>query len=149
MNMNLISDVRLRWYDSSCLHVDNDRELVKIFLDSLGVTRDIASDIFEVLLIAKSDGISLTGKEIKNEIIKLRKEREVQTDKGLTDRNIQLWLKFFRELDLIDRVGNRYLFSANKKPSDVWVEKTRPLIEKSAENIHRILLELEKRYEIE
>jgi len=147
--MNQISNIRLKWYDESCLHVKDDGELVRILLDSLGVTRDVASDIFEVMLIAKSDGISLTGKEIKNEVIKLRKGRNSKNpDKGLTDRNIQLWLRFFRELDFIDRIGSRYLFSANRKPSDVWLEKTRPLIEKSADSIHKILVELEKRYEI-
>ncbi len=148
--MNLIADVRLKWYDESCLGVDENRELVRILLDSLGVTRDVALDIFEVLLMAKSDGISMTGREIKDKVIVLRKERKVKKPKkGLTDRNIQLWLRFFREIDLIERVGSRHLFSGNKKPSKVWFEKTKPnIIDKSAENIHKILLELEKRYEI-
>ena len=148
--MNLISDIRLRWYDESSLQVDDNRELVRILLDSLGVTRDVALDVFEVLLMAKSDGISMTGREIKDKVIGLRKERKVKKPKkGLTDRNIQLWLRFFREIDLIERVGSRHLFSGNKKPSKVWVERTKPnIIDKSAENIHKILLELEKRYEI-
>ena len=148
--MNLISDVRLKWYDESCLGVEENRELVRILLDSLGVTRDVALDVFEVLLMAKSDGISMTGREIKDKVIGLRKERKVKKPKkGLTDRNIQLWLRFFREIDLIERVGSRHLFSGNKKPSKVWVERTKPnIIDKSAENIHKILVELEKRYEI-
>ncbi|GAG10925.1 unnamed protein product [marine sediment metagenome] len=148
--MNLISDVRLKWYDESCLGVEENRELVRILLDSLGVTRDVALDIFEVLLMAKSDGISMTGREIKDKVIGLRKERKVKKPRnGLTDRNIQLWLRFFREIDLIERVGSRHLFSGNKKPSKVWLEKTKPnIIDKSAENIHKILLELENRYEI-
>jgi len=130
--------------------VEENRELVRILLDSLGVTRDVALDVFEVLLMAKSDGISMTGREIKDKVIGLRKERKVKKPrKGLTDRNIQLWLRFFREIDLIERVGSRHLFSGNKKPSKVWIEKTKPnIIDKSAENIHKILLELEKRYEI-
>lgn len=148
--MNLISDIRLKWYDESCLGVEENRELVRILLDSLGVTRDVALDIFEVLLMAKSDGVSITGREIKDRVIGLRKERKVKKPRnGLTDRNIQLWLRFFREIDLIERVGSRHLFSGNKKPSRVWLEKTKPnIIDKSAENIHKILLELEKRYEI-
>lgn len=148
--MNLIADVRLKWYDESCLEVEENRELVRILLDSLGVTRDVASDIFEVLLMARSDGISITGREIKDRVIGLRKERKVKKPAdGLTDRNIQLWLRFFREIDLVERVGSRHLFSGNKKPSKVWMEKTKPnIIDKSAENIHKILLELEKRYEI-
>jgi len=148
--MNLISDVRLKWYDESCLGVEENRELVRILLDSLGVTRDVASDIFEVLLMAKSDGISITSKEIKDRVIDLRNERKVKKPaEGLTDRNIQLWLRFFREIDLVERVGSRHLFSGNKKPSKVWMEKTKPnIIDKSAENIHKILLELERRYEI-
>jgi len=148
--MNLISDIRLKWYDESCLGVEENRELVRILLDSLGVTRDVALDVFEVLLMAKSDGISMTGREIKDKVIVLRKERKMKKPaKGLTDRNIQLWLRFFREIDLIERVGSRHLFSGNKKPSKVWVERTKPnIIDKSADNIHKILLELEKRYEI-
>ncbi len=148
--MNLISDIRLRWYDESYLEAE-DRELVRILLNSLGVTREVALDIFEVMLIAKSAGISSTRREIRNRVIELRKERGIENpSNGLTDRNIQLWLRFFREVDLVERIGSRYLFSGNKKPSRVWLERTKPnIIDKSAENIHKILLELERRYEIE
>ena len=149
--MKLLADINLKWYDDTALMLEDREELVKLFLDCLGVSRDVAIDMFEVLLIAKSDGISLTSREIKNEIIKLRKSRGVEDPKkGLSDRNIQIWLKFFRDLEMVERLGDRYLFKKNKIPSKVFIEKTKPeVIDKCSDFIYRLLQEIEKRYEIE
>jgi hypothetical protein len=148
--MNLLSEITLRWYDDTSLMIEERRELVELFLKSTGVTRDVAADIFEVLLLAKAKNISLTSEEIKKEIIGLRKKRGRQTDEGLTLRNIQLWLKFFRDLGMVERLGNRYMFRGNKKPSTVFMENVKPdVIDRSADYLCRLLTELEKRYRIE
>lgn len=147
--MNLLADIRLRWYDDSGLMSKDPRALIGLFLDSMGVTRDVPVDLFEVLLTAKSMGVGLTTSEIKKGIIKLRKKRKEGEGKGLSDRNIQIWLKFFRDLDLVDRIGSRYMFSGNKNPSTLFKEKTKPeIIDKSADYIYRLLREIEGSYEI-
>jgi len=147
--MNLLSDIRLKWYDDSSLMLKDSRKLIELFLDSLGITRDVPADIFEVLLIAKSSGIGLTTSEIKGGIIKLRKKRNGSIEKGLSERNIQIWLKFFRDLELVERIGSRYLFSGNKKPSTIFKERTKPeVIDKSADYIYRLLKGIERGYEI-
>ena len=147
--MNLLSDIRLKWYDDESLLLENPRDLASLFLDCLGVSRKTAVDVFEVLLIAKSKGVGLTSEEIKSDIIALRKKRKEPVEDSLTLRNIQIWLKFFRELELIEKLGFRYMFSGNKKPSDAFIEKTKPeVIDRSAAYIHRLLKAVEKGYEI-
>lgn len=148
--MNLLSDMRLKWYDDTSLALDDRREIVEIFMDSIGVTRDVAVDMFEILLMAKADDIALTREEIKKQILDLREKRGVKdTKKGLTDRNIQIWLKFFRDIEFIERIGRRYVFKGNKKPSDVFIENTKPeIIDKTVDYVHRLLGELENRYDI-
>lgn len=147
--MNLLSEIHLRWYDDSTLMLEDKRELVKLFLNTVGVSRDVAADVFEVLLLTKMEGIALTTSEIKDEIIKLRRGRGLDTQKGLTNRNIQIWLKFFRDIELAQRIGDRYFFSGNKKPSTVFIEHTKPnIIDKTSDYIARLLEEIEQRYGI-
>lgn len=148
--MDIISDIRLRWYDESSLMLEDERGLLELFLNSLGVSRKVAIDLFEVLLLAKKKGISITTRDIKKDILGLRKERkEKNPEKGLTERNIQIWLKFFRDLDLVESIGDRYLFAGNKRPSRVFIEKTKPeVVDRSCDYIHRLLLEIEDRYGI-
>lgn len=147
--MNLLADIRLKWYDDSSLLTDDSRKLVELLMDSLGVSRDIAVDLFEVLLLARAKGVGLTSSEIRDGILELRSARGDKGGRGLSFRNVQIWLKFFRDLELIDRIGSRYLFSGNKKPSAVFIEKTKPeVIDRSVDFIHRLLEEIEKSYNI-
>lgn len=146
--MNLISDIRLRWYDESSLLEEEPRKLVELFLKSMGISSDVASDILEVLLIARSKEISLTCKEIKDQIKVLRKKRGVNDASGLTDRNVQIWLKHFKNMKLIERIKSKYMFSKNKRPGVVFSEETKPIIEETLAYIQRILEKLEKTYDI-
>jgi len=144
--MNLLSEITLKWYDDSSLMLE-DRELVTLFLDSLGITRDIAADVFEVLLMAKSKNVSLTSAEIRNAVIDLRKKRKKNPDDSSTLRNIQIWIKYFRNIGMVERVGDRYLFKGNKKPSIVFKENVKPeLIDKSSDYLGRVLERLEQCY---
>ena len=147
--MNLLSEITLKWYDDSSLMLEDKRELVELFLDSLGVSRDVAADVFEALLQAKAGNISLTSNQLKTEVIELRNKRGLDVDKGLSLRNIQLWLKFFRKLGMVEKIGGRYLFKGNKKPAVVFRENVKlEVVDKSAEYLCRLLEELENRYEI-
>lgn len=147
--MNLLSEICLRWYDDSSLMLEDKRELVKLFLRAIGVSRDVAADVFEILLLASAEDIAFTTAEIKEEIIKLRKGRGADPGKGLSERNIQIWLKFFRNLELVQRIGDRYFFTGNKRPSAVFIENIKPdIIDRTSDYISRLLEEIERRYEI-
>jgi len=101
--MNLLSQITLKWYDDSSLIADNRRELVERFLDSVGITRTIAADIFELLLIARSKDLPLTSKEIMEGIKEMRTRRGQPPDDSLTLRNIQIWLKYFRNMGMVEK----------------------------------------------
>jgi hypothetical protein len=147
--MNLLSQITLKWYDDSSLIAEDRRELVELFLDSIGITREVAADIFELLLIARSKGLSLTSRDIMEGIIEMRAHRGCAPDDSLTLRNIQIWLKYFRSLGLLEKIGGRYFFKGNKKPSAVFRESVKPeVIDKSADYLARVLEKLEDRYNI-
>ena len=147
--MNLLSEITLKWYDDSSLIKEDRRELVELFLDSIGVTRETAADVFEVLLIARSKDISITSGQIREGIIELRTQRGRDVDKSLTMRNIQIWIKFYRKLGFLDKIGSRYTFKNNRRPSTVFRENVKPeIIDNSAEYLARVLEKLEERYKI-
>ena len=146
--MNLLADIRLRWYDDSSLMLEDERELIAFFLDTLGVSRETAIDIFEALLKAKKRDMGLTSDELRDEIIRLRENRgKKNIEKGLTMRNLQIWLRFYREIELVERFGSRYRFAKNKKPSQAFRDYTKPeVIDKSSDFMYRLLKEIENRY---
>jgi len=146
--MNLLAEIRLRWYDDSSLMLEDDRELIELFLNSLGVSRKVAADIFEVLLYARKRDEGLTSEELRDEIIKLREKNKTKNiNKGLTKRNLQIWLRFFQDIELVERYGSRYRFAKNKKPSTAFKKYTKPqVIDKSSDYMLRLLGEIESRY---
>ena len=147
--MNLLSDIRLRWYDDSSLLKENPRELVELFMKSIGISSEVAIDLFEVMLMAKSRDIGLTRRDIKSNIIELRNSRKTKNaEDGLTDRNIQIWLKYFMDIKLVDRIGKRYRFTNNKKPSVAFSQYTKPLVDESVLYVEKILKKLEEEYNI-
>jgi hypothetical protein len=147
--MNLLSQITLKWYDDSSLMAEERRELVELFLDSIGITREVAADIFELLLIARSKGLSLTSKDIMEGITEMMAHRGKSPDESLTLRNIQIWLKYFRNLGMLEKIGGRYFFKGNKKPSAVFRDTVKPeVIDKSADYLARVLEKLEERYDI-
>ncbi|MFH1125984.1 MAG: hypothetical protein V1703_02560 [Candidatus Altiarchaeota archaeon] len=147
--MKLVSDITLRWYDESSLEEDNPRSLLELLLDSMGITSDVARDLFHVLLVARAEDTALTVKQIRDAIISLRKMRNAdKPEKGLTMRNIQVWLQYFREIKLLDKLGDRYHFRGNRRPSKAFAEGTKPMIEESSRYVERVLKRVEDAYGI-
>lgn len=147
--MRLLSDITLRWYDESSLDEDNPRALVELLLEALGITSDVARDLVEVLLVARSQDTALTGRQIRDGILGLRTARKLEDpEKGLTLRNVQVWLQYFKDIRLVDKIGERYHFKGNRKPSKSFAEGTKPMIESSVDYIERLLAKVEGVYRI-
>lgn len=151
--MSVLSTITLKWYSDDELLKENPRELIKLFLDSIGVTRRIACDVFEVLLIARIRNIPLTAEEIRKEVIELRKKRnEIGTLDGeindsASKRNIYEWLKFFKDIKMVETIKNKYVFSGNMFPSESFENYTKPLIiENSTKFIINLLKKIEEKY---
>lgn len=151
--MPLLSKIQLYWFSDDELLKDNPRSLLELFLKSIGVSKDTASDIFEILLVSKRKGIHLTSDEIRNEVIEIRKKRKEKNEfKGdvedaLSERNVQVWLKFFKDIKMIECINDRYFFSGDKFPSDVFEMYVKPLIiDESIKFIERLLKKMEYCY---
>lgn len=144
----LLADLKLRWYDDSNLLEEEPRVLLELFLDSIGVTSDVARDLVEVMLMARANDVPLTMREVKDGIIELRKRRKVKKITfGLTDRNIQVWLAYFETIGLMDEMKGRYRFTGNKKPSEAF-KRTRKVIEEGVKYSEKLVARLEDAYQI-
>lgn len=147
--MRLLSDIRLKWYDESSLLEEDSRRLLELLLDALGITSDVARDLFHVLLVSRAEDTALTGRQIKDAIVNLRRMRNIEDpERGLTMRNIQVWLQYFRGIKLVDKLGSRYHFKGNKKPSKAFIDGTKPMVDESVKYVEKLLKRVEESYKI-
>ena len=140
--------IKLRWLDESAFLESDRRKTLELFLDSIGITSDVAADIFELMLLAKARELSLKTSEIKKGIIKLRGERKVKnTEKGLTNRNIQVWLSYFEDIGLFDSKVSGHRFRMDKRPSEAF-KRVGQLASESLNVSERLLKNVEEGFDI-
>ena len=143
----LLADIKLRWFDESSLLTDDGKELIDMFLDSIGVTSDVARDLMEVLINAKTKDVALGAGEIKILILELRRRRKDKDPLyGLTDRNLQVWLRYFQTIRLIDSFAGGYRFTGNKRPSEAFRGYTMDVVRESAAYTERVLKKIDVVY---
>lgn len=148
--MKLLCDVHLRWFDESTLTEDDQRKLLELALNALGITSDAARDLFHVLLASRASDVSLTARQLRDAVVSLRRGRGMENpEEGLTMRNLHVWLQYFRSIRLVEKLGNRYHFRGNRKPSRAFAEGTRQLVEGSMGYVERVLERLELSYGVE
>ena len=143
-----LASIKLRLYDDSALLLYDRRNKLEVFLSSIGITSDVAADLFEALLLSKSREIPLTTSQLREGIVRLRNSKKLEDPEfGLTDRNIQIWLKNFQSIGLIEVSNGRHRFHGNRTPSKTF-KRTRHIVDESLNMSEKILLDLEKAYGI-
>ena len=107
----------------------------------------------EILLLNKRKGIHLKSDEIRNEVIEMRKKRKElgefdgEIEESLSERNVQIWLKFFKDIKMVECINDRYFFSGDKFPSEAFEIYVKPLIiDESVRFIGRLLKKIEENY---
>jgi hypothetical protein len=146
--MELLADLKLRWYDDSATLEDDPRRLLEMFLDSIGVTSDVARDLMEVMLTARAKDVPLTSGQVRSGIMELRRRRgDKEPDFGMTDRNLQVWLEYFETIGLLDYVGGRHRFHSNKKPSEAF-KRVKQVAAESLKYSEKLVTKLEAAYRI-
>jgi hypothetical protein len=144
----LLADIKLRWYDDSALMEDDPRAITELFLDSIGVTSDVAWDLMEIMLMARARDTPLTWEEVKAGIVELRRRRKTKDPEfGMTDRNVQIWLKYFETIGLMDEIGGKYRFFGNKTPSEAF-KRTKQIVGESLKYSDKLVAKLEAAYGI-
>jgi hypothetical protein len=144
-----LSELKLKWFDESTLMTDDARQLLGMVLESLGVTSKPGFEVFHVLLEAHKAGLRVGAREVRAQIVKYRMRHGDSDRKGLTLRNIQVWLKYYQDIGFLDNMGDKYMFKAARKPSECFNEYTVPIIEESVSYTRRALEAMQKAYGLE
>ncbi len=119
-----LAELTLRRYEKPTM---SERELVRKFCLSLGLlqpgdSRDVVVDVLHVLLKARQRREELHSEEIKNEVIKERKQLGIAM-LGVAASNIRRQLKRIKDLHLIETNANLYRVSEFGQLSEIFEEK--------------------------
>lgn len=125
MKENALAEITLRKYEKPLAL--KERELTKKICLSLGLlqpgdSRDIIVDILLVLKKARKEKKELTSDEIKNQVIRYRKNNNLGL-KGLAESNIRRQLKKLRDLFLVEKNANNYRISEFSGFAEIFQDK--------------------------
>ncbi|MEM3374080.1 MAG: hypothetical protein QXE31_02550 [Candidatus Woesearchaeota archaeon] len=120
-----LSEITLRRYEKP--YNLKKRELVRKLCLSLGLlnpgdSRDIIVDILYVLLEAKKENKKLSSEEIREEVINLRKQENLDLN-GTAASNIRRQIRQLRNSLLVEKVKNDYRISEFSDLLSIYNEK--------------------------
>ncbi len=143
-----LAHVKVRWLDDTAFLEDDPKERLKLFLDSIGITSEVAIDILQVILMAKARELTLKTAQIKQGIDELRIRQGIkEPKKGLTDRNIQIWIGYYEDIGLLERHNGRHRFRQNKRPIDAF-KQCKQMVTESLKVSERLLERVEEGFSI-
>src|SRR3989338_6348813 len=125
-----LMEVTLRRYERP--DKSNHRELVKKFCLSIGLlqpgdSRDIIVDILYVLLRAKQEKKLMDSEQIKEAVIALRKEFNLQL-LGVASSNVRRQIKRLRDVLLVEKIKNDYRIIEFSHLSEIYLQKFEQLL---------------------
>ena len=118
-------EITLRKYEKP--YFDDKRDLVRKYCLTLGIlqpgdSRDVMVDVLYALLLSKSEKSMLGSEEIKDFVVKIRKDRNLPLN-GIASSNIRRQIKRLRDLTLVEKVGNSYRIAEFGKIGDIFDDK--------------------------
>ena len=125
-----LSEIILRRYESPVgLSMRNTLKKIclSIGLLQIGDSRDVIVDILYVVDEAKKKKIELTSIEIKQEVLRIRKEFGL-SDNGCADSNIRRQLKRLRDIFLVEKIKNKYRTYEFLSLSEIFESKIKKII---------------------
>ncbi|MBS3138041.1 hypothetical protein J4232_06425 [Candidatus Woesearchaeota archaeon] len=125
-----LMEITLRRYERP--DKSNPRELVKKFCLSIGLlqpgdSRDIIVDILYVLLRAKQEKKLMDSEQIKEAVIALRKEFNLQL-LGVASSNVRRQIKRLRDVLLVEKIKNDYRIIEFSHLSEIYQQKFEQLL---------------------
>lgn len=142
-----ISEITLRRYEKP--YNLGKRDLVKKICLSLGIlqpgdSRDIVTDILLVLLEATKEKKELSLEEIKDKVICIRKENNLEM-KGIADSNIRRQLKRLRDMMIVEKKANKYRITEFESLQTIFAIKIEKfMLPQVIERIKEYISEIEK-----
>ena len=123
-------EITLRKYERP--YFDDKRDLVRKYCLTLGIlqpgdSRDVIVDVLFALLMAKQEKSFLGSEEIKDFVIKIRKDRNLPMN-GVASSNIRRQIKRLRDLTLVEKVRNLYRISEFARIGDIFDDKLQKYI---------------------
>ena len=123
-------EITLRKYEKP--YFDDKRDLVRKYCLTLGIlqpgdSRDVIVDVLYALLLAKGEKTLLGSEEIKDFVIKIRKDRNLALN-GIASSNIRRQIKRLRDLTLVEKVRNSYRIAEFARVGDIFDDKLQKYI---------------------
>ncbi|MCM2325142.1 MAG: hypothetical protein NDI94_01645 [Candidatus Woesearchaeota archaeon] len=120
-----LSELTLRRYEKP--YNLSKRELVRKLCLSIGIlnpgdSRDVIVDVLYVLLEARKDNKKLSSEEIRDEVLVLRKNENMD-DNGTAASNIRRQIRRLRETLLIEKIKNDYRVVEYSSVLSIFSEK--------------------------
>lgn len=125
-----ISEITLRRYEKPIAL--NERELLKRVCLSIGIlqpgdSRDVIIDIFDILIKASKEKVFLSSDEVRERIIMNRTEKSVDMN-GLAPSNIRRQLKRLRDIQLCEKIKNKYRITEFLSLIEIFDERIKKLM---------------------
>lgn len=142
-----LSELTLRKYEKP--YQLSKRDLVKKICLSLGLlqkgdSRDIVVDILLALLDARKEKKMLNSKQIKAQVIEIRKKHNLEL-KGIAESNIRRQLRKMSNLFLIEKIANKHRVTEFESLGKIFNDKIEKfMLQEILERIKEYLNELEK-----
>jgi len=120
-----LSEITLRRYERPSRQ--GKRELIRKLCLSIGLlqpgdSRDIIIDVLFVMLKAKKQKKSLSSEEVKDNVVKLRKQLKLPLT-GIASSNIRRQLKRLRDIFIIEKRLNKYRITEFDELDVIFEEK--------------------------
>ncbi len=120
-----LKEIVLRKYEKP--YYLSKRDLVRKYCLSIGIlqpgdSRDVIVDILFCLLEAKQTKLEMRSEEIKNRVIEIRQENNLDL-KGIAGSNVRRQIKRLRDLLVVEKVKNCYRISEFTSLKEIYEEK--------------------------
>ena len=108
------------------------RELLRRICLSIGIlqpgdSRDVIIDIFDILIAASKEKKMLSSEEVRDRIIESRNDQSIDLN-GLASSNVRRQLKRLRDIQLCEKIKNKYRITEFLSVSELFDERIKKLI---------------------
>lgn len=125
-----VTEITLRRYEKPVGLKGRDllrRVCLSLGLLQPGDSRDVIIDILDILIKASKEKVFLSSEEVRDRIVKERNGQSIDLN-GLAPSNIRRQLKRLRDIQLCEKIKNKYRITEFMSLSEIFDERIKKLM---------------------